>query len=343
MASAQVFSPWSDPQPVTAINAAASAEGCPIESADGLGLYFASNRAGGQGKLDNWRARRASVNSPWGAAENLGATANSSEFDYCPTALAGNTLLFVSSRQTADDCFPGDTPPDPPAGGPSAGDIFLTHEDSPLVWSTPVNLGCYPNGPNTAGAEFSPSMVTTPGGKFMFFSSNGYPDSQGQDIYMSQVQTDGTVLSGVRVAELSTAADDRMPNVRADGLEIVFSSNRAGGTAFDQDIYVATRATTSSPWSTPQRIDNVAIDTTASETRSSLSADGKRLYFGRKLDINDPGDVFVSTRERLASTATALPGPGTLMLALLATLLPAGAWFASRRRPNAAVPTRIMR
>ncbi|MEO7934734.1 MAG: hypothetical protein ABIR27_00595 [Dokdonella sp.] len=340
IASAQVFGPWSDPQPVTAINTA-SAEGCPIESTDGLGLYFASNRAGGQGKLDNWRALRASVNSPWGSAENLGAAANSSEFDYCPTALAGNTLLFVSSRQTTDDCFPGDVPPVPPTGGPSAGDIFLTHEDSPLAWSNPVNLGCYPNGPNTAGAEFSPSMVTTPGGKFLFFSSNGYPDSQGQDIYMSQVQTDGTVLAGVRVAELSTAADDRMPNVRADGLEIVFSSNRAGGSAFDQDIYVATRPDTNSPWSAPQRIDNLAIDTTASETRSSLSADGKRLYFGRKLDINDPGDVFVSTRERLASSsATSLPGPGAVMLALLATLLSGGAWFASRPRSNAAVQTR---
>ncbi len=341
IAIAQVFGPWSDPQPVTAINTAA-AEGCPIESADGLGLYFASNRAGGQGKLDNWRALRASVQSPWGSAENLAAPANSAEFDYCPTALAGNTLLFVSSRQTTDDCYPGDVPPDPPTGGPSAGDIFLTQEVTPQIWSNPVNLGCYPNGPNTAGAEFSPSMVSTSAGKFLFFSSNGYPDSQGQDIYMSQVQTDGTVLSGVRVAELSTAADDRMPNVRTDGLEIVFSSNRAGGTAFDQDIYVATRATTNSAWSAPQRIDNAAIDTTASETRSSLSADGMRLYFGRKLDITDPGDVFVSTRERLASLATTpLPGPGAAMLTLLAVLLSCGAWFESRRRQHAAVPTRM--
>ena len=34
--------------------------------------------------------------------------------------------------------------------------------------------------------------------------------------------------------EMTTfAADDRMPNVRSDGLEIVFSSNRAGATAFE--------------------------------------------------------------------------------------------------------------
>ncbi len=300
-ASAQTFSPWSDPQPVNEIDTA-SAEGCPIEAPDGLSLYFASNRAdtGALGKLDIWRTHRATVNSPWGAAENLGAPVNTPEFDYCPTPLAGGALLYVSSQQTTDDCFPGDTPPPPPTGGPSAGDIFATHEDATHAWSAPTNLGCYPDGPNTAGAEFSPSQVETPEGTFLFFSSNGYPDSLGQDIYMSQVMDDGTVTAGVRVAELSTAADDRMPNVRADGLEIVFSSNRAGGTTFDQDIYVATRPDTHSAWSAPQKIDNPAINTAASETRASLSADGTRLYFGRKVDADDPGDVFVATREPAA-------------------------------------------
>ena len=230
-ASAQNFGPWSDPQPVDAIDTDA-AEGCPIEAPDGLSLYFASNRAdaSAQGKLDLWRAHRAAVASPWGAAENLGAPVNTGEFDYCPTPLADGALLYVSSQQTPDDCFPGDTPPAAPPGGPSAGDMFATREDPAHTWSTPVNLGCYPDGPNTPGAEFSPSRVQTTEGTFLFFSSNGYPDSQGQDIYMSQVLDDGSVTAGVRVSELSTPADDRMPNVRADGLEIVFSSNRSGGT-----------------------------------------------------------------------------------------------------------------
>lgn len=328
-ASAQDFGPWSDPQPVTAIDTPA-AEGCPIEAPDGLALYFASNRAGGLGKQDIWRAHRPSVQGGWEAAENLAAPVNTPEFDYCPTPIAGNALLFVSSMQTADDCFPGDTPPPPPTGGPSAGDIFLSSEGPANTWTTPVNLGCFPDGPNTAGAEFSPSWLTTPAGTFLFFSSNGYPDSQGQDIYMSRVTADGTVGPGERVAELSTDADDRMPNVRADGLEIVFSSSRDG----NMDIYAATRASISSPWSAPQRIDNAAINTTGSETRASLSADGTRLYFGRKVDGNDPGDVFVATRERIAAPPLASPHPapalGIPMLAFLAALLGYGAWFARR-------------
>jgi hypothetical protein len=336
-ASAQNFGPWGDPQSVVAINTAA-AEGCPIESPDGLALYFASSRAGGLGKQDIWRAFRATLQSAWGGAENLAAPVNSGEFDYCPTPLPGNQLLFVSSVQvdnahttaTYFDCYAGDTPPPPPTGGPSAGDIFLSTEGAANVWATPANLGCYPNGPNTAGAEFSPSLVTTAEGTFLFFSSNGYPDSQGQDIYTSQRANDGSFGPGVRLAELSTAADDRMPSVRSDGLEIVFSSNRAGGTAFDQDIYVANRLNTHSQWSAPVRINNLNINTTASETRSSLSADGTRLYFGRKLDINDPGDVFVATRAAIAAAAQPAPSLAWPMLLLLAALLGAFAWRRSR-------------
>lgn len=296
-AEARRYGAWSNPQPVFSVNTAA-AEGCPIESQDGLTLMIASNRAapGAQGKLDIYRARRASVTDGWNPPENLGTPVNSGEFDYCPTPLQGRWLMFVTSLPTGDDCYPGNLPPAAPPGGPSAGDIYLTREHPVRGWLPPLHLGCYPQGPNTAGAEFSPSLVHTAEGSFLYFSSNGYPDSQGQDVYASRVLDDGTVLPGTRVAELSSAMDDRMPNVRKDGLEIVFSSNRAGATAFDQDIYVARRPSTASPWSVPVRIDNPAINTPASETRASLSGDGTRLYFGRKLDLADPGDIFMSAR-----------------------------------------------
>ena len=296
-AAAQHYGGWSNPQPVAGVNSPA-AEGCPIESQDGLDLYLASSRSapGAQGKLDIYRSHRATLNSAWDVPQNLGPPVNTGEFEYCPTPVPGRWLLFVSSRQTIDDCYPGDVPPPPPPGGPSAGDLYLTRENPAHDWLAPLHLGCYPAGPNTAGAEFSPSLVETAEGTFLFFSSNGYPDSLGQDIYMSRVLADGTVMPGERVGELSTPADDRMPNVRKDGLEIVFSSNRAGLVLFDQDIYVATRPDTASPWSPPRRIDNPAVNTPASETRASLSGDGTRLYFGRKLDVTDPGDVYVSKR-----------------------------------------------
>lgn len=294
------FGPWGDPQYIVAINTAAAAEGCPIESPDGRELYIASNRSasGAQGKLDIYRSFRRRHGHDWTQPENLGAPVNTPEFDYCPTPLPGPWLLYVSSHADADDCYPGDAAPPAAPGGPAPGDIYLSMEFPRGNWLRPLHLGCYPQGPNTAAAEFSPSLLSARGETYLFFSSNGYPDSQGQDIYMSRILRDGTVTPGQRVAELSTPADDRMPNVRRDGLEIVFSSNRAGATPFDQDIYVATRKSIRSPWSAPERIDNPFINTPGSETRASLSGDGERLYFGRKANAGDPGDVFVSTRRK---------------------------------------------
>lgn len=293
------FGPWGDPQYVVAVNTAAAAEGCPIESPDGRELYIASNRSAPGAQLDIYRAFRSRNGQDWTQPENLGAPVNSPEFDYCPTPLPGHWLLFISSRAEADDCYPGAAAPAPAApGAPAPGDIYLSIEFPRGKWLRPLHLGCYPHGPSTAASEFSPSLLSAPGETYLFFSSDGYPDSQGQDIYMSRILRDGTVTAGKRVAELSTAADDRMPNVRRDGLEIVFSSNRAGATPFNQDIYVATRKNIHSPWSAPTRIENPFVNTPGSETRATLSGDGTRLYFGRKVNADDPGDVFVSTRSR---------------------------------------------
>ncbi len=295
-ASAQRFAAWGTPTPVS-FNSAAS-EGCPMEAPNGLSLYIAANRPGTYGNLDIWRSFRSSTDAAWGTPENVGPTVNSGDADYCPTPLHGRRLVFVSSKDTEtdgdpgnDDCLPGPATIPPTSATAVAGDMFLTQERPDGSWREPAHLGCYPDGPNTAGFEFSPSLVETSEGLQLYFSSNGYPDSQGQDIYVSQVLADGTVLPGQRIAELSTASDDRMPNVRKNGLEIVFSSNRQGFTG--QDIYVASRSSTLDPWGPPQRIADPSINTAGNETRASLSGDGTRLYFGRD------GDVFYSTRARL--------------------------------------------
>ena len=94
------------------------------------------------------------------------------------------------------------------------------------------------------------------------------------------------------VAELNTGLHDFMPNVRKDGLEIVFNSNRGGPGSFGgQDVYSATRTSTSEPWSTPLNLGGL-VNTAGNETRSSMSWDGTRLHFGRD------GDIYVSTRPR---------------------------------------------
>ena len=106
---AKNLGPWSNVQPVAAINTAAFAEGCPIEAPNGLSLYIASNRTGTQGKLDLFRSERPSVASGWGPVQNVGSV-NSPEFDYCPTPLQAGWLFFVSARDTELDDEPAPQP-----------------------------------------------------------------------------------------------------------------------------------------------------------------------------------------------------------------------------------------
>jgi hypothetical protein len=270
--------------PVTAVNSPA-AEGCPIETPDGLSLLFASTRPGGVGGNDIWVADRETLSAPWQAPRNAGDPINSSAADFCPTPAFGRSLFFVSER--VDN---GTTTP--PCGG---GDMYLTRQSPAGGWSAPVMLKCAPEGPNFTGPERSPSPIETWFGTFLFYSSNG--GSGDQDIYMSRMEPDGTFGPGHVVKELSTPFDDIMPNVRArdDGsFEIVFSSNRptwgrnqpAKG---QQDVYIAQSWWLTGLWSEPRNLGD-AVNTAGVEQRATLSADGERMYFGRD------GDIFVSQR-----------------------------------------------
>ncbi len=173
----------------------------------------------------------------------------------------------------------------------AAGDIYFGVRHPKLGWQI-RNLGCDAagTGPNFPGGEFGPSLVVTREGVQLYFSSDGDEVGGDQDIYVSRLQRDGSFGPATVVAELSTPAHDFMPNVRKDGREIVFNSNRPGGFG-GQDVYSAWRASTSEPWSTPVNLGGL-VNTAGNETRSSLSWDGTRLHFGRD------GEIYVSTRSR---------------------------------------------
>jgi hypothetical protein len=271
---------------VSEVSVPGFSDGCPIETADGLSLMFASNRPGTTGGNDIWAADRASVTSPWGTPRNLGAPINTASADFCPTPVYGRSLLFVSDR-------PGDGTGPTPCGG---GDIYLSRQSPAGGWSAPVMLKCASEGgPNFPGAERSPSLVQTYVGTFLFYSSTG--NGTQHDIYVSRMDRNGEFGPGKVVTELSTEFDDIMPNVREreDGtFEIVFSSSRPtwghGQAAFGgQDVYIARAWWPTGPWSEPRNL-GAAVNTAGVEQRSTLSKDGKRLYFGRD------GDIFMSTR-----------------------------------------------
>ena len=281
-ATAATFSTWTTVQKIDDIVGNSSelntayVDGCPIQSPDGRSLYMASTRPGGLGGIDIWVAERASTSDPWGAPVNLGEPVNSAADDFCPTPVRGGGLFFVSREALPGSC--------------GNGDIYFTRRNPVHGWSEPTNLGCGTNGgPNSALDEMGPSYVEVGGTALLYFSS-------GPDIYVSERQADGSFGPATAVAELNSTFSDIQPNVRKDGLEIVFASNRRAGT--DQDIYVATRDSVDDPFSAPVSLSAVNT-TTASETRPSLSWDGTALLFGRAPGPEGMSDIYLATRERV--------------------------------------------
>jgi Tol biopolymer transport system component len=123
------------------------------------------------------------------------------------------------------------------------------------------------------------------------------------DLYVSEKQGDMTFGPAAAIVELNDAgANDIQPNVRKDGREIVFSSNRTGGQG-GQDIWSATRASVDDTWSTPVNL-GTSVNTSFGESRPSLSWDAQQLLFGRAGPVGTgeggtgASDIYVATREQ---------------------------------------------
>lgn len=261
----------------------AFADGCPIQSPDGLSLYQASNRPGGRGGLDIWVATRPSTSAPWGAPTNLGEPVNSAADDFCPTPVGKQGLFFVSREALPGAC--------------GQGDIYYTHRTG-AGWAEPERLLCSPAGPNSALDEQGPSWID-PSGKLrgekqLYFSRSSTSPAVAGEIFVSTRANGARFGPAAPVMALNdTAANDIQPNVRGDGLEVVFSSNRAGSQT--QDIWVSTRQRAEAPWSTPVNI-GPGVNTAAAETRPSLSRDGNQLLFGRAPGPEGMSDIYLANR-----------------------------------------------
>jgi WD40-like Beta Propeller Repeat len=278
---------WSSAQKIDEMNGNSAdvntpaLDGCPIQSADGLSLFIASNRPGGKGGLDIWMATRSSPAGSWAAPVNLGEPVNSPADDFCPTPVGKKGLFFVSREALPGAC--------------GQGDIYFTHRNGSGVWAEPGRLLCAPAGPNSQLDEQGPSFVEAKGRKLLYFSRSSVSPAVAGEIFVSGKMKGARFGPATPVGALNDAtANDIQPNVRADGLEVVLSSNRSG-TLGGQDIWAATRERIGDPWSAPVNL-GAAVNTTAGETRPSLSRDGTQLLFGRAPGPEGMSDVYVTTR-----------------------------------------------
>jgi Tol biopolymer transport system component len=263
-------------------------EGCPAISRDGRRLFFASNRPGGFGGQDIWMSERAHADEPWGKPVNVGAPINTPADDFCPSPMPdGHGFLYVSAKP----------------GGCGGADIYLTRESRAGGWPLSVNLGCHVN---SAAGEASPFIVEYENGAELYFSSTrpgGFSSDDAQlpagdsDIYVSLVLPDGSLAPPVLAPGLNTSANDARPNVRRDGLEVIFDSDRPG-TLGMADLYSAVRAAPGHAWSEPANLGD-EVNSTLNETRPSMSWDARTLFFGSTRSSSEGmSDLYATTRRR---------------------------------------------
>ena len=288
LVSAQKYSSWSPPVNLGPAINSPFLDGNPAISKDGLTLYFASNRPGGVGGNDIWVAHRDSLDTPWSNAPlNLGSI--NTIFNEVAPALSRDEhyLFFVSNRPAG-------------AGGP---DIWVSfrqqvHDDfGEFAWETPFNLASPINTPfsDTTPSYFENEELGRPQ---LFFASNRTAGFGGLDMYMSELQADGTFGPATLVPELSGAQSDSYPSVFRNGLEIFFASDRIG-TLGGNDLWVSVRQNVFDLWSAPVDL-GPTVNSVSNDQAPAISSDGKALFFASDRPGGYGGnDIYVTTRTKV--------------------------------------------
>ena len=138
----------------------------PSISADGLTIYFQSDRPGGEGGTDLYHATRATLDEPFGSVTNLGPSINTSA-DEGQVHIAADsfTLLFNSTRD----------------GGYGSSDLYkATRSDTASAFGTAVNLGPMIN---TTSGEWGASLSHD--GDTLFFHSDRAGGTGLYDLYQA--------------------------------------------------------------------------------------------------------------------------------------------------------------
>lgn len=234
-------------------------DGTPSISADGLSLYFNSQRPGGFGDYDLWIMTRATIFDPWGEPENLGPKVNSPYGDGGPIISANGLSLYFGSNRP---------------GGYGGNDIWVTTrattEDD---WGEPVNIGPSVN----SSAWDAPGSCID--GLTLFIDSSRPGGSGGQDLWVSTRATINDPWGNpVNLGPIVNSSDfDAAAVISFDGLTLFFMSGRPGGYG-GFDGWITRRATKEDAWGIPMNLGPM-INTSDLDGCACLSPDGFTLYF----------------------------------------------------------------
>jgi len=236
----------------------------PSISGDGLELYFESDRPGGQGTYDIWVSKRITKEDDWGAPTNLGTPINTWDWQINPCISAdglelywGDWGLWVARRATVSD----------PWG--------LPENHTTININTSKEGGLYPSLSSDGLSLFLASFWPKEPWEHdwdLFVSTRPTRD----DLWSEPVNL-GPTVNGVNSTPLNYC-----PTISADGLVLIFSSDREGSYG-RQDLWITRRATIDGPWSEPVNL-GPTINSDKWEVEADISPDGRSLFFTSKRD-----------------------------------------------------------
>lgn len=205
-----------EPRPLAEINSSAD----DLSPAFGPGhLYLASNRRGGEGGLDLWRASY--LDGVFGVAENLGAGVNGEGNEADPAPMPGSRdLVFASDRASGrrSDWNLYVARPRPTVPGES-------RAEEPDLRVSPIDSL------NTGFQEREPTF--TADGRSVVFSSDRDGSLGGFDLFRS-VRKEGVWLEAEAVPGVNSIRSERGPKLSEDGFSLLMAieDGRGGSDLF---------------------------------------------------------------------------------------------------------------
>ncbi len=235
------FGPWSAPTPV-AITAVADDD--PTLTGDQLELYF--NRAN-----DIFVTTRATITDAWGPITLVTQLSQANITDTTPEITYDGLTMFLASNRA-----------------PLTGvlDLYVaTRASRAATFGTPTKITEL----TTAQREAAPASGD---GLIVVFESNRNGNN---DTFLAERPTFAVPFgTPVPVAAVNGISSDGNPMLSADGLELFINSDRSA----NNELYVATRATTADPFGAPVPIVELN-DPAADDQDPWISPDGRTMYF----------------------------------------------------------------
>jgi len=244
-----------------------SGDWSPTPTLGELEVYFFSYRGA---TADLYYATRATVDADFGAASPVSElNTNMGELG---VTLTEDALMIVFERAT------------------TLGDLLVATR------STPTD----PFGPAMPIAELDTALNTenepslsADGTRIVFSSARG---TTMLDIYeATRASRELPFDPPVALTELNSAYDDGTPSLSADGLDIYFSSSRAGGRG-GVDVYTSHRPALDQPFAQAQLV--LELSSPLDDAWPKLSPDGKTMYivYGAVAATGANADLMTATR-----------------------------------------------